>query len=313
MITNKTITNIALQEIHNNNQIAKNKAKDNFNFAMQNKNFALNYNNARSLQFELAKLEFENKDTKKIKEQLTKTYSELSNELKKLKLTPSQLKPQYFCKHCNDTGFVNGEQCKCLKNKKFELILKQNNLDKNNLHSFSNVNFNIFDSKVLEQIKTIYKLANEFVELKNPKKHNFIMFGDTGVGKTYLSECMLESALNNNQYALLTTSFNLTEVLIKYHTANLEDKNEILEPYLTCDLLIIDDLGSEKVLNNITREYLYIILSERSKNNLKTVISTNLTPDAIMDVYDERIFSRIVNKHDNILVNFVGFDLRLKK
>ena len=71
MITNKTITNLALQEIHNNNQIAKNKAKDNFNFAMQNKNFALNYNNARSLQFELAKLEFENKDTKKIKEQLT--------------------------------------------------------------------------------------------------------------------------------------------------------------------------------------------------------------------------------------------------
>ena len=63
----KTITNLALQEIHNNNQIAKNKAKDNFNFAMQNKNFALNYNNARSLQFELAKLEFENKDTKKIK------------------------------------------------------------------------------------------------------------------------------------------------------------------------------------------------------------------------------------------------------
>lgn len=313
MINNNNVSALALLEIKNNNEKAKATANNNLNTALSNKKFAEAYKTARSLQFELAKLEYENKNTKSLTEQLNKTYNILRNELKKLKLSPKDFKPNYSCKKCSDTGFVDGNECDCLKSKKFEIILKHNSLDKNNLHNFDDVNFDVFDKTCVAQVKDIYKLARSFTELENTKKLNFIMFGNTGVGKTYLSECMLSSAINNNKYALLTTSFNLTEVFIKYHIASLEDKNEILNPYLTCDMLIIDDLGSEKVLNNITREYLYIILSERTKNNLKTVITTNLAPDAIMEVYDERIFSRLINKRDNILVNFDGVDLRLKK
>lgn len=310
---NNNILSLALLEINNNAKQAKKVANDNFSRAMANKTFCEAYNRARSLQFDLAKLEYEHKDAKQVRQQLNTTYNILSEQLKKLKLSPSDFKPHYVCKICNDSGFVNEEKCHCLKAKEYEIILKQNNLDIKNLHTFKNVNFDVFDSENVNKIKDIYKLAESFVDTQNAKKTNFIMFGNTGVGKTYLCECMLNKAITSNTYAFLTTAFNLSEVLIKYHVADIESKTEILEPYLTCDLLIIDDLGSEKILNNISREYLYIILSERTNNNLKTVVSTNLSPEAIMDVYDERIFSRIVNKRDNVLVNFDGIDLRLKK
>ena len=179
--------------------------------------------------------------------------------------------------------------------------------------TFETVNFNVYDKNVVDNVKQTFILANNFITQPETKKLNFIIFGNTGVGKTYLSECMLSKALEKNLLPIFVSAYNLSEMFLKYHVASVDEKNNIIAPYLTCDLLIIDDLGSERILNNVTREYLYIIFSERTKNNLKTVISTNLTPDAIMDVYDERIFSRLVNKRESVLINLTGSDLRLKK
>ena len=77
-------------------------------------------------------------------------------------------------------------------------------------------------------------------------------------------------------------------------------------------MLIIDDLGSENILTNVTREYLYLILDSRARDNLKTIITTNLTPEQIQEIYDSRVFSRMFNKQIGIIVNMTGDDLRLK-
>ena len=309
---NFNINHQALQNILNNKQKAEQLAQQNFNLAFSVENFRTNYNRARELHLEIAKLEYSNKYTSAQTQMLNDCYRELQLELNKLNLKPYQLKPVYYCKNCNDTGFISGKECDCLKREKINLVLKANNLSIENLPSFETTNFDVYEQNS-QQIMDIFKLAQNFVTQPNTTKLNLIIFGNTGVGKTYLSECILNCALSNNYLPIFLTAYNLSEVFLNYHTANVENKNSIIEPYLTCDLLIIDDLGSERIMNNITREYLYIILSERSKNNLKTVISTNLTPNAIMDVYDERIFSRIVNKRESILVNFAGTDLRLKK
>lgn len=310
---NFNINHQALTNINNKRQHAIDEANNNFNFAMQNEVFKANYLKARSLQFEIAKLEFNKADTKKLNAELKNVYNTLSTQLKKLNLSPKSLKPNFSCKLCSDTGFLNGEECVCLKKEKVDLILKQNNLDKSTLPTFENVNFNVYDNNVVDNVKQTFILANNFITQPETKKLNFIIFGNTGVGKTYLSECMLSKALEKNLLPIFVSAYNLSEMFLKYHVASVDEKNNIIAPYLTCDLLIIDDLGSERILNNVTREYLYIIFSERTKNNLKTVISTNLTPDAIMDVYDERIFSRLVNKRESVLINLTGSDLRLKK
>ena len=100
--------------------------------------------------------------------------------------------------------------------------------------------------------------------------------------------------------------------MLNYHTTFDSQKNSILEPFLTCSCLIIDDLGTEPILKNVTKEYLYLIINERMVNDKSTIISTNLTPDQIIDRYGERIFSRLFNKTNCLKLEFTSSDLRLK-
>ena len=86
-----------------------------------------------------------------------------------------------------------------------------------------------------------------------------------------------------------------------------------MSKYLDCDVLLLDDLGAERIEKNTTVPRLYQILNERELRGKSTIISTNLTPDEIMDVYGERIFSRLFNTHSAIALGFSGSDLRLKK
>lgn len=313
MINNFNFKKVAISNILNRKQEAEIKADNNFKLAFNNENFKNAYLQARSLQYDIAKSDYEKKDTSILKYNLNKTLIVLQKELKELKLKPSDLKPNYFCKKCNDTGFINGLECECLINEKNNVILKFNNLDKDELPNFNNVDYCVYKSNIKNEIKDIFNLSKNFINKPSTQKLNLIIFGNTGVGKTYLSECILSDALMLNLSPIFITSYNLGEIFLNYHLAKVEEKNEIISPFITCDLLIIDDLGSERILNNVTRECLYIIISERSRKKLKTVITTNLSPDAIMEVYDERIFSRIINKRESILIKMDGDDLRLKK
>ena len=91
----------------------------------------------------------------------------------------------------------------------------------------------------------------------------------------------------------------------------MEEKKDILDKYLSCELLCIDDLGTENLIKNVTVEYLYLIINERLQSGKNTIITTNLDLQQIMQNYDERIFSRIANKQECILFNMTGDDLRL--
>jgi DNA replication protein DnaC len=86
-----------------------------------------------------------------------------------------------------------------------------------------------------------------------------------------------------------------------------------MNEYLKCDILFIDDLGTENKINNVTDEYFYSVINERMQNHRKTIITTNLDLGQIQDVYGERIFSRLMHKKQSLKINFVGSDLRIKK
>jgi len=221
--------------------------------------------------------------------------------LKEMGLNGTDISPNYECKLCDDTGYVKGKPCECLK--------KEINKE---LVEFSGLTHRLATFEENTTNHMAYNLMKKWCDT-NSNKVNIIIAGHTGTGKTFLTECITSRLIERNRVVLFTTAFNLNNSMINYHNAIINpQRNEIIEPYLDTEVLIIDDLGTEKEYKNITKEYLYLILNERMMANKATIITTNLEMPDILALYGERIFSRLVNKKTSILINIDGDDKRLK-
>ena len=124
---------------------------------------------------------------------------------------------------------------------------------------------------------------------------------------------MAKSLIDEGKICQLLSAFALNQKFLQIHTSSEETKAQLLDDLLSVEVLFIDDLGTEPVYKNVTREYLYLLINERQARNLRTVITSNLDPEQIMSRYDERIFSRIINKDKSICLEISGKDLRVKK
>ena len=229
----------------------------------------------------------------------------VNNLLKQKDLTLEDLKPQYSCNICADTGYNSGEVCECVN----ELIKQQNNigLKSKNLKSFADANMEIFENPVMPRL---YKAIQ--IWIKTPSKtNNILLQGTSGVGKTFLMECIASEFILKNKYVVFATAFELNNDFLKYHTSFDADKLNFINKYLECDVLLIDDLGTEPILRNVSKEYLYLITNQRMVNKKITIISTNLNLSEIRERYGERIFSRIINKEMGKAFQIQHSDLRL--
>lgn len=314
---NKTDANIMLTSLFNQkHKKAKEQANKNLESCFKNEKFKTSFYKIRSLQFDLSKLEDNSNEAKQILKQIEEERKILNAELKNCGFTKDDLKPQYECKKCNDTGFVQGNPCTCYKVEQTKVFLSESGINKNSLPSFDKIDFSIFkndkDPKLKEKIEKLYSYAKSFISSNN-KKLTLYIFGTPGTGKTYLSECILNEAIENNMFSIYTTAFEINQTLLNYHLAKLEQKNTIISPFLNCELLIIDDLGSENILKNVTNEYLYLIIDTRLRKGLKTIFTSNYSPETIRDRYDQRIFSRIFNKQFFDTGYMGNTDLRFKK
>ena len=222
-----------------------------------------------------------------------------ANNIDKTKLTP-----KYDCVVCNDTGVAGGRICKCLQN---ELNYKRSILASSltEFKSFENANQSIMNET---DIKALEWLKNWCLRYPNITKTNINIIGGAGTGKTFLLECVTNSLINKSAVVCYKTAFELNELARQYHIG----KSFEFADCLAVDVLLRDDLGTEPVLKNITKEYLYNLINVRQANNKPTLISTNLSLDNILQRYDERIFSRLSNK--NLAINIVlnSTDKRLK-
>ena len=141
---------------------------------------------------------------------------------------------------------------------------------------------------------------------------NIVMCGASGTGKTYLTKCIAKELIAKNITTLFVSSFDLNNLFLEQHTSNFGEKNN-MQNLIDVDALIIDDLGTEPMRKNVTKEYLLILLNERLGKNKSTIITTNLSPDDLLARYEERIFSRIFNKRTTLVLKFDGKNVRLKK
>ena len=274
-------------------------AEQNLALARKNLKFREIESKQAQLCFEIANLIADNKDITKSEKKLNELKKQRKTILKEIGLSENDLIPNFVCKKCLDTGKNN---CSCVKKIRSLLLLKKCNLNEK-LEDFNNSENNLKNfSLALNKLK---QWAEKFPDVK---QQTIFISGQTGTGKTFLSKCLIKSILEKEFFVYYTTSFALNQLFLNY----IKNENSLQE-ILNCDLLIIDDLGTEPILNNITLNYLYLILNERSVGGKFNVINSNLNPDEILDRYGERIFSRIFNKRNGLAIKLEGEDFRIKK
>ena len=283
--------------------------------ARKDESFNENYILIKDLEYKIAESEYTNKPCDKLKQDLKSAKLKQKTLLKKLDINANDFNITFECDKCQDTGFIGDNYCPCFKAKLNESLVKASGLEISSLNSFDNFNEAIAKDEAhhaqLARLKEVLlKYANKFPKTSSS---TILLTGKTGVGKTFALECVTSKVLSNGYTANFLTAFQLNNQFLKYHTCFDANKQSYLNILLDPDLLVIDDLGTEPMLNNVTKEYLYLVVSERMLKSKGTLISTNLNPGEILSRYGERVFSRLFDKTKSILIKIDGNDLRQLK
>lgn len=268
-----------------------------------------------------------NKDFNQKMEHLKK---EKANILASLQLSPDFLEPNYEYKACKDTGYITEHDktilCNCIKQKLFDIEYNKSNIGnlmKENFQTFHLERFS--DEKNPDKYKSplsprenmvnIKKICETFIQNFNDENEkNLLFIGNTGLGKTFLSNCIANELLSQGKTVLYQTSSVMLDTILDYRFGKSNIPKDIYDNILNVDLLIIDDLGTE-TLNSMKFTELFNIINTRLLNQnshiTKTIISTNLTLQNLFSTYDERIVSRFVGYYH--ICRFFGDDLRFQK
>lgn len=230
------------------------------------------------------------------------------------------LEPVYTCPDCRDTGYIGSKRCHCFKQAAIDMIYTQSNIksilaDEN----FANFSYQFYsgqgkDPKTglspRENAKKAVKEVLAFLADFDTEFKNLLLYGETGTGKTFLSNCIAKELLDTGHSVIYFSAFQLFEILEKQKFRKDQKADASMQNIFDCDLLIIDDLGTE-LPNNFTVSQLFVCLNERLLQRKSTVISTNLDFDKLSAIYTERVFSRLVSSYK--IIKLFGSDIRLQK
>ena len=261
-------------------------------------------NELGNARFLLAKAEYlgDEFETAKLKSQV-KTLEEL---IEKLISTLPIIKYNFKCTKCKDTGVFNDKNCRCYNKYLTKTVMQFLEIPETEGVSFSTV---IPTPDLNKQIKIIKNYADNF---PNTQINYMVFIGNVGTGKTMLSKCVLSSAKNTDNIAVFLNASDLNNIFLKIHTAQI-DRTLTFEVLSDCDLLIIDDLGTENLFKNVTVEYLLSLISCRIERNKHFIITTNLTTQELYERYTERLFSRLSDKSKTLFIPFNSSDKRMQK
>lgn len=232
------------------------------------------------------------------------------------------LEPAYHCTDCKDTGFIGSQKCHCFKQAVVDLVYAQSNirrrLESENFTTFCMDYYSTqkdprFGLSPRENIEHVVDACHSFIDRFDQGPQNLLLYGSTGVGKTFLSNCIAKALLDKAHTVIYLTAFQLVDIL-EDNTFGKDEEDEVTENMFTyildCDLLIIDDLGTE-MNNSFITSQLFLCINERLLRRRSTIISTNLSLDQLQKEYSERIFSRVVSDYQVLFI--FGDDIRVKK
>lgn len=250
-------------------------------------------------------------------EELGRLSRERASLLDEYGFPPDYLDMPYHCPDCRDTGYTSQGKCHCFHKLASDLLCRQYGLEdvleKENfqLFSFSFYSDTITDKSTgktpREHARYAVERAWDFIGQFGQTSQNLFIYGDTGVGKTFLSHCIAHEILKKACSVLYFPSYDLFRLLAKETFGQEAGGGDLTEYVLNCDLLILDDLGTE-LTNTFVSSQLFQIVNERQRKEKPVVISTNLALEAFPGRYSTRTFSRILQGYK--IINLIGKDIR---
>ena len=247
----------------------------------------------------------------KIKARNDELVAERDALLKEAGYPASYTDVHYECSKCDDSGYVDGKMCECMKRALVmagyessglgRLIAKQ---------SFDNFSLDYYKvgGANYDNMKMYYESLRTFAQgFSEGTCKNFLLIGGTGLGKTHISTAVAKTVIEKGFDVLYVSAIDMFSDFEKKQFGGGEDNTQ---RYFECDLLIIDDLGTE-LTNQFTVSCLYNVINSRINTARSTFINTNLSKREIEAKYAERITSRLFGEYYPLL--FSGVDIRKQK
>ncbi len=252
------------------------------------------------------------------REKAREARQELARRLKDAGYPEDYLVNVWACPMCQDTGFVGEDlekrRCGCFE-KRVQRLLHENGspLDRENFDTFDP---NLIPDEPIEGMSLTQRGLADWARNKcleyaksypGNTKPTLVISGQTGLGKTFLLHCIFSYLLDRGADAQMVTAYQAFSAMRACHMGEGEAFQEMVDR----PALLLDDLGTEPLMKNITAEYLFLLINERTAARRHTVIATNLEPEKLKERYGERLYSRLFDRQNGQAIWLKGKDLRL--
>jgi DNA replication protein DnaC len=244
------------------------------------------------------------------KERLKEIDLEERRVLASIGMPEQSLALQYRCQKCKDTGYVGASKSPCT----CRLLMREKISGTDGINereTFQSFSESIFLSA--EQKKRTISAKNvcaHFADsLPTPQKPNVLLYGSPGLGKSFLGNAIAYHALTKGIESTRITAYAFTQKIFD----DIRNQTEHVKRFQTIPLLVLDDLGSEPTIPNISNEWLFAVINERVLQNLFTVCITNLDLRGLQTKYGERVASRLYDVNTTLVLHLTGENLRTVK
>lgn len=222
----------------------------------------------------------------------------------------------YQCHKCKDTGFIGNTKCQCYKkflvkiyyeNSDLKDILEKNNFDSFTFDYYSTQRSGNEPRSPRKNMEENLSKVTNYIKNFDKTNENLLFVGNSGTGKTFLTNCIAKELIEAGFLVVYRTADDIIKNLkeIKFN-----DNSALEDLLINCDLLVIDDLGTEQI-SDFSRTELFNLLNKKLLTHKKMIISTNLSLEGILKTYSERISSRLLG--DFNVLKFYGEDIRIMK
>ncbi len=259
-------------------------------------------------------------ESKDLPQKMDMLSAAIRDKLQKKGFPADYLAPVYRCPICQDTGRVGDpvrEPCVCLKKAYQQKLREKIGLGNQQPETFERFDLSIFPNEkapgqIFSQrdLMTVIRDDCKAWADSYPKQQSrdILLSGKSGLGKTFLLHAMAERLIERDVNVLIISAYMMLDLLRRSYFDHEESPSDLLDT----DVLMIDDLGSEPLIQNVTIEQLFNLLNERQNRGRSTVISTNLNLVEFRQRYTERVASRLTDSRNCMLIALTGKDIRKK-